>query len=509
MWDPFPLVRLHQLLQPLHPHTPTDNLPHTGHQTIHTLRHPQIGRILLHVERLDLDREPRQEDRQPNLIRHLALRRLGDIIAKLMRLTVLVGDVALLQPVDGIRVGHAHERPRGRFECRVELGDEAGDEGIGEGVVDRAADEFLEVHEELIKVDEGELGFDVGIFRQVTAGQGLLGAERLLDAENVAQRRETGFEVELGGLGEVGLLAVVVELEEGAASFDLGLDHAGRGDLKQAELLVALTERPHHTSSDLQDRTGLLSAEDEMPVVVLCLGVRVLRDDVGDGLVTARRLPDDLEVVGVQLVAVRRVRAFWDGRDDAVDGDGRLDGQGHRIVGLGQALGKDALQISGSVAQRDEDQLLLDPQPVDPAGNPYPLPTTGNAVPDLDVDGSGQGGVFADHDLLGLLQLGVTGSLLLGLLSSDFSLLGQLLEVGSVQVGGLFQGSFGGGHVGFAGVVLGAGERFADLELCVWVGLVGVRQGADQGLVRLVLGARRFWGVDASILVDVDCRELV
>ena len=76
---------------------------------------------------------------------------------------------------------------------------------VGPDVVDGAADHFFEMREELFEGDEGEFGFDVRVLGEVAAGEGFLGAEGFLDAEDVAEGGEAGFEIELGGLGEVGL----------------------------------------------------------------------------------------------------------------------------------------------------------------------------------------------------------------------------------------------------------------------------------------------------------------
>lgn len=72
----------------------------------------------------------------------------------------------------------------------------------------------------------------------MSAGAGLLGPVRLGDAERVSQSRDAGFQVELGGLGQVGLLAEVVQTEERGAALHLGLDQRGRGDLEGAKGLV-------------------------------------------------------------------------------------------------------------------------------------------------------------------------------------------------------------------------------------------------------------------------------
>lgn len=77
-----------------------------------------------------------------------------------------------------------------------------------------------------------------------------------------------------------------------------------------------------------------------------------------------------------------------------------------------------------------------------------------------------------------------------------------------MQVGSLFQSSFGGRHVTFTGLIFGAGRGFADLEFSVGVGLVGIGQSADKGFVRVFLGTGGFGRVDTSIFINVDCEML-
>lgn len=63
---------------------------------------------------------------------------------------------------------------------------------------------------------------------QMSAGTGLLGPVRLSNTESVAQSRDAGLQVELGGLRQVRLLAEVVEIKQCGAALHLGL-HQGRG----------------------------------------------------------------------------------------------------------------------------------------------------------------------------------------------------------------------------------------------------------------------------------------
>lgn len=111
---------------------------------------------------------------------------------------------------------------------------------MGEG----CAHYFFEVDEEVVKSYKVEFGFDVGVFRQVAAGERFLGAEGGRNAEDIAEGGKACFEVELRGLGEECFFTVVVESEEGGAAFNLGLDHAGGGYFQAAwgELVVGFAE---------------------------------------------------------------------------------------------------------------------------------------------------------------------------------------------------------------------------------------------------------------------------
>lgn len=116
-----------------------------------------------------------------------------------------------------------------------------------------ATDKFFNVLEELVEVDEGELSLDVGVLAQVAPRVRLLGTERFLNTEDVSQTREARLEVELRRLSEVGLFSVVVESEQGCTSFDLGLNHARRGNFEEVEVGVGFAERGEEGGADLEN----------------------------------------------------------------------------------------------------------------------------------------------------------------------------------------------------------------------------------------------------------------
>ena len=123
----------------------TNNLSNVWHQQIATLCKCRTGasrlsRHFLHVERLELSREPMQEDWRANDIGHLTLRRLGDVVAYFvlyhlyLALLILdhiafgvfcgVLDPMFVEPFDGVDVGEAEEGACRRLEVWVELLDD-------------------------------------------------------------------------------------------------------------------------------------------------------------------------------------------------------------------------------------------------------------------------------------------------------------------------------------------------------------------------------------------------
>lgn len=217
--------------------------------------------------------------------------------------------------------------------------------------------QLLNVVEQVVEVDKGELSLDVGVLGQVTPRVTLLGPERLLHAEDVSETRQARLEVQLRALREVRLLAVVVEREQGRAALDLGLDHARRGDLEEAEVLVRLAERGEERRPDLQDGGRVLATDDEVTRVGEQRRVGFLRgaqnsrqhedhgargsiraylvDLVEERILAAGSLADDGEPVGRQLVVVRSGLAFRKLVDDTGDLDSRLEREREGVVRLG------------------------------------------------------------------------------------------------------------------------------------------------------------------------------
>ena len=112
----------------------------------------------------------------------------------------------------------------------------------------------------IVEGDERELGLEMGVLGEVPARVRVLGAERLLYAEDVAERGQARLEVELRGLREEGGLPVVVELEECGATLDLRLDEARWRNLEEIVRSERSAEASKKRSTKLENRGGSLAA---------------------------------------------------------------------------------------------------------------------------------------------------------------------------------------------------------------------------------------------------------
>lgn len=459
-----------------------------------------------------------EEDGAVDGVGHLALGGLGNVVAKDVRLVLLVEDGRVLgvEPVNGVAVLHAHKGTLGTGKGWVELLEEGRRLGVAEHAVDDAAHELLEMLEQLVKGDKVELGLDVAVLGQVASGQGLLGAEGLFDAVDVAEAGQDGLEVQLRGLGEVGLLVVVRDLEEGGAALDLGLHQGGRGDLDKLHVVVGLDERPLDLGAQLHEGGGVVTAQHQVAVVEHGLVPLVLGegDLVGDGLLVAGRFANDLKVVDLQLAAVGRRLTLGNLAHLAVERQRRALRKDEGVVRLGQVTRlQDALQVAVAVNQRDESSLLLLAQAVDATRHLdagallVAIAQLNVLVAEANLDGRGQRGVLLQDNLLGSLEVVETG-LLLGVGGGLRGLLlDKLLAVNVERALGLFHGALGRLLPGQAGggvlaVGHGAGDGGALEELRAGaVNLLDV--GERERLEGLALGAVGGRLVDADVCVDV------
>ena len=133
--------------------------------------------------------------------------------------------------------------------------DDVGEEGFGE------------VHE-AVEVEVGDFGFDHPELGEVAAGLGFFGAEGGAEAVDLAEREGGGFDVELAGLGEVGLVVVeVVHLEElGGAFAGVGRED-GRVGADEAVGVEVLGCGAHDGGADAEDGGLARGAEPEVAML--------------------------------------------------------------------------------------------------------------------------------------------------------------------------------------------------------------------------------------------------
>lgn len=379
------------------------------HQNINRLSNPPILLILLHIESLELSRESIEENWPVNDIRHAALSSLSDVVAKDMGVALLVedGGFLLVEPINSVRVLHSQEGT-GLLKGRVQKLQNSSRGLVGQDLINYPGNKVLNVLEEVLKLDKVELGLDVRVFGQVATGKRALGAERLLDAVNVAEGLDSGLEVELRGLGEVGFLAVVVIFEKGRTTLDLGLHHSRRRNLGKVELTIRINKRKLNILTQLHDRRGILSSEHKVPAIKhrRLPWVLVAGDLVGHGLQIARCSAQDLVVINVELTSIGGLGALGNLLHLSVEDKRRLLRKDERIVGLGQvACWENALQEAVSVSEGDEGRLLLDAKTVDAAKNLYAGAELDLLVIELDPDGGGEALVLLENDLLGIFEV--------------------------------------------------------------------------------------------------------
>ncbi len=170
-------------------------------------------------------------------------------------------------------------------------GDDVGDVGFGEV-------------EEAVEFEEGYFGFDHPELGEVAAGLGFFGAEGGAEAVDLAEGEGGGFDVELAGLGEVGLVVVeVVHLEELAGSFAGVGGEDGWVGADEAVGVEVLGCGAHDGGADAED--GGLARGAEPEVAVLHEEVdAVLFEGDGEGGFFGDAL-EDFDVFYVELVAAR------------------------------------------------------------------------------------------------------------------------------------------------------------------------------------------------------------
>ena len=266
-----------------------------------------------------------------------------------------------------------------------DAGDDVGEEGFGE------------VHE-AVEIHVGDLGLDHPELGEVAAGLGFFGAEGGAEAVDAAERHGRRFDVELAGLGEVGLVvAEVVHLEElGGAFAGVGREDGWIG-ADEAVGVEVLGGGAHDGGADAEDGGLARGADPEVAVLHEEVDAGFFELDgvggfVGDAL-------GDGDVVDVELEAGGGAGV---GADAAGDDEGGFEGEGleglEYVLGDG-GFGDDALDGAGAVAEDGEEELAGGAEIVEPAaegdGLAFVLADVGDGGED--GGGGGRGGRFSRH----------------------------------------------------------------------------------------------------------------
>ncbi len=294
----------------------------------------------------------------------------------------LEGQPLLLQDLRRLVVRHARERALHLLELAgVALEnlqfllpalehalDDRDDEPLGQlhHVVERRIRDF--------GLDHPELG-------QVTAGLGLLGAERRTEAVGPPERHRVGLVIELSALREVRRLVVeVLHRKERRRAFA----RRRREDRRIGEDEAAVVEEVAHGVDDFvanpQDRLLARRADPQVAAIHQVVDAVLLRRD---GIVL--RLGHDLEAADVELEAAGRPGV---GAGGACHRERALLRQ---MVGAAEGfladggLRHDALDEPGAVAQRQEMNLAARPAVVQPAAERDGFAGVRGNVFDVDV----------------------------------------------------------------------------------------------------------------------------
>ncbi|TLS27832.1 hypothetical protein PpBr36_00576 [Pyricularia pennisetigena] len=317
--DTLSLERRHQILVALHPHRTTHDFTNTGHEHVDTLGHPEVVGVFLHVEGLDLDGEVREEYRPVDDVGHPAFGSLGDIVAKHVRVTLLVEDRRILgvEPINGIAVLHPHEGSGGLDEVRVESLDVACNLGVVENAVDNTANDLLDVDKKVLKVDTVQLTLHV---RGLVTTENQVPVVKHVRLPNILRPRDlvgngisvTGcatrdfviVDLQLAAVGRVLAVQNLAELaidEEGCAlSEQQSLVRLGEVARKNAlQLIRAALERQE--GGVLLDTQVVDAAKhfDPRALVVTLTQLHVLLPQLDPGRRRKRGILDDLNVLGV------------------------------------------------------------------------------------------------------------------------------------------------------------------------------------------------------------------
>ncbi len=235
----------------------------------------------------------------------------------------------------------------------------------GEDAIDDVGDEVFGEAHEVVEVGEGHFGLDHPELGEVAAGLGFFGAEGGAEGVDLAEGEGGALDVELAGLGEVGLVAEVVDLEEGAGAFAGGGGEDGRVGEDEAVVVEVVAGGFDDFGADAEDGGLARGADPEVAVLHEEVGAMLFEGD-GVGIVFGDAL-DDLDVLDVELVTAG---GAFVGADFAGDDDGGFVGEafdGLEDLGRDGGFGDDALDGAGAVAEDGKEQLAALAQVVEPA----------------------------------------------------------------------------------------------------------------------------------------------
>ena len=125
---------------------------------------------------------------------------------------------------------------------------------IGDDILEHAG---LHLHDVVHRVDVGHLKVKADVLVQVARSVVALGAVYVADLKNAAKDASGVLLIELGGLGQIGLLAEVVELKDVCTALGAGRDDLGRMDVGEALAEHILGKAVGNRALDAED--GLLA----------------------------------------------------------------------------------------------------------------------------------------------------------------------------------------------------------------------------------------------------------
>ena len=221
---------------------------------------------------------------------------------------------------------------------------------------------FLKLHVHLVVV-KGHFRLEHPELGEVAAGLRLFGAESGAEAVNFAEGHGRGFGIELPGLGQIGFLVEVIELEQSVGAFADGAGEDGAVHEHEAAVVKELAPAPDDLVADLHQRVLAAGAQPEMASIEQEIDAVVL---LADRILFAGVLKD-LQVGHGQLHAGRRAAV---GTHDAGRFETGLEPEpfGGFELSVGNfALDHHALNGSRAVAKLEEVNLSRTALVVHPA----------------------------------------------------------------------------------------------------------------------------------------------